>query len=134
MTKLIEGNLNFNFADPDDVEIQLLDIAHTVSMDGDPVVATHGRCLKALIPAWIGFIKEEMGRDEEHGPGNTVYAFTRASSLLTAVTALGTLKDTARRKQLATALSEIFTQDIGFILVKGKVNGISGEHESSTTH
>lgn len=129
-----DDNLIMNFENLEALEIRLIEVSHNASMDKDPVIATHGRCMKFMIPAWIEFIRAERDRNEEHGPGNSVYAVTRSFSLLTAITALGTLKETSERREITEALSGIFSHDIDYLMKKGKINGVSGEHESVTTH
>ncbi|HEY6020618.1 MAG TPA: hypothetical protein VIY48_12225 [Candidatus Paceibacterota bacterium] len=117
----------------DDTEVQLIELAHTVSMDKDKIVATHGRALKKIIPAWLSFLRAEMDRDEEYGPGNAVYALCRTFSLITALTALGTMKLSERKGAVSKALSDLFTNDVGLILEKGVVRDPT-QNKSPTTH
>lgn len=117
----------------DDTEVALIELAHNVSMDKDVIVATHGRALKKIIPVWLDFLREEMDRNEEYGPGNAVYALCRTFSLITALTALGTMKLSERKNTVSKALSDLFTNDIGLILEKGVIRDPT-KNESATTH
>lgn len=105
-------NVRLDFSDLDATETVLNAVADSFEKRSNPVHQTLGRALKAIIPAWIGFLRAEIDRQDEYGPGNSAYALTRVFALLTSLHNTSCAKDDDALLKMAKVAGHMFASDV----------------------
>jgi hypothetical protein len=106
-------DIKVNFANLEDLEVRLIDMAQDLSVTGDEAFQkTLGRALKCLAPAWVGFLAEEQSRNELNGPGLAVSALVKNYAFLTFLLLCATAKSDALCKMSTKPVCELFAHSI----------------------
>lgn len=128
-----KDGLKLDFNDLEQVEFALVDLGQKMSMLDDACQRAQGRALKALAPAWVEFLRHEMDRNENNGPGQAIFGLTRVCALLIAVLVPSVCKPGAQtRSKLADGIMQLFGHDFEELANKGRTN-VYAEDPSSET-
>lgn len=112
---MFDKKMEYGPANLDDLEAHLMDVALEANSKEESIPRAVGRAIRALIPAYIAFLKAEIDRDEEHGPSDAIMALSRVTSLMLGLTCNMVIKKKDYTEALE-ALSELVKTDLKMVL------------------
>ena len=113
----VEVDFTPNFNDLDTLEVNMIELAHKMTMCDRPTIRAVGRAMKLFAPSWLSFIRGEqerelsMGASKDHNPCMSVHAAVSSFALMSSMMVAGMAKPQAKREVLDD-LSDKFSKEI----------------------